>query len=191
MSSQPGYRPAAFAAVYATWHAAHHVGDMWVQTHDQACRKGAPGPDGARACAAHVATYPATAAAALAVTARVTGLRLHPAAVTAGLAVSAGTHYVADRRRPLERLAEAMEARTGKHTFWRLGAPRNVEVITHGFPADAGPEAGQVVVWGEDGEQTSHDNPTLGTGAYALDQAWHTGWVAVAALIASAGARTR
>jgi hypothetical protein len=42
-----------------------------------------------------------------------------------------------------------------KHAFWRLGAPRP----------------------GRD------DNPVLGTGAYALDQAWHTGWLFIAALI--------
>jgi len=32
------------------------------------------------------------------------------------------------------------------------------------------------------------DNPTLGTGAYALDQSWHRFWLLVAALITAAGA---
>jgi hypothetical protein len=32
------------------------------------------------------------------------------------------------------------------------------------------------------------DNPSLGTGAYALDQSWHVAWLAVAALIIAAGA---
>jgi hypothetical protein len=27
------------------------------------------------------------------------------------------------------------------------------------------------------------DNPSLGTGTYALDQSWHIGWLFVAALI--------
>lgn len=30
-----------------------------------------------------------------------------------------------------------------------------------------------------------NDNPCLGTGAYALDQSWHIGWLFAAALIAS------
>lgn len=33
------------------------------------------------------------------------------------------------------------------------------------------------------------DNPTLGTGAYALDQSWHLGWAAVAALVTAALSR--
>ena len=44
---------------------------------------------------------------------------------------------------------------TGKADFYRLGAPRD----------------------GRD------DNPSLGTGAYALDQSWHYLWLFVAALI--------
>ncbi|MER7268917.1 hypothetical protein ABT344_11500 [Micromonospora carbonacea] len=30
------------------------------------------------------------------------------------------------------------------------------------------------------------DNPSLGTGAYALDQSWHIGWLFVAALFCAA-----
>jgi hypothetical protein len=45
--------------------------------------------------------------------------------------------------------------RTGSRVFYRLGTPRE----------------------GRD------DNPTLGTGAYALDQSWHIGWLFIAALI--------
>jgi hypothetical protein len=48
---------------------------------------------------------------------------------------------------------------SGKGGFYRLGAPRE----------------------GHD------DNPTLGTGAYALDQSWHRFWLLIAALI-TAGA---
>lgn len=29
------------------------------------------------------------------------------------------------------------------------------------------------------------DNPSLGTGAYALDQSWHVGWLMIAALVAA------
>ena len=49
----------------------------------------------------------------------------------------------------------ALAARLGKTDFYALGAPRA----------------------GHD------DNPSLGTGAYALDQSWHIGWLFVAALI--------
>lgn len=48
--------------------------------------------------------------------------------------------------------------RTGKRAFWALGAPR----------------AGR------------DDNPSIGTGAYALDQSWHIGWLFVTALIIAA-----
>jgi hypothetical protein len=51
--------------------------------------------------------------------------------------------------------------RLGHGQFWMLGAPRE----------------------GHD------DNATLGTGAYALDQSWHAGWLFISALIASVGAR--
>ena len=53
----------------------------------------------------------------------------------------------------------ALAARCGKGGFYRLGAPRE----------------------GRD------DNPSLGTGAYALDQSFHIAWLFVAALIASIG----
>lgn len=49
----------------------------------------------------------------------------------------------------------ALARRVGKGEFYTLGAPRP----------------------GHD------DNPTLGTGAYALDQSWHQAWLLVAALL--------
>jgi hypothetical protein len=54
----------------------------------------------------------------------------------------------------------ALAGLAGKSGFYTLGAPRA----------------------GHD------DNPSLGTGAYALDQSWHIGWLFAAALIASIGA---
>ncbi|MBI1759328.1 MAG: DUF3307 domain-containing protein [Actinobacteria bacterium] len=50
--------------------------------------------------------------------------------------------------------------RTGKAAFYALGAPR----------------AGR------------DDNPSLGTGAYALDQSWHHAWLLTAALLTAVGA---
>ncbi|MEU4216202.1 DUF3307 domain-containing protein [Actinoplanes sp. NPDC026623] len=143
--------PACFAAVFAALFVAHQVADHWVQTDRQATRKGSPGWPGRRGCAAHVATYTTTAAAALLALAAATGLPLSAGRAAAGLAVSAVTHYVADRRTPLRRLAELV----GAARFYTLGACRT----------------------GRD------DNPSLGTGAYALDQSFHYAWLFVAALI--------
>lgn len=51
-----------------------------------------------------------------------------------------------------------LATRVGKGGFYTLGAPR-----------------------------PGHDDPpTLGTGAYALDQSWHIGWLFIAALIITA-----
>lgn len=71
------------------------------------------------------------------------------------------SHYAADRRRPLLSLARWLGATVvpGKDGFWHLGVPRP----------------------GRD------DNPCLGTGAYALDQSWHIGWLFITALIITGG----
>ncbi|MEV8635845.1 transcriptional regulator [Streptosporangium sp. NPDC051023] len=145
---------AAFAAVFAALFAAHSVGDHWVQTHTQALGKGAPTTAGRLACLRHVATLTATKAAALAALALIAGLTVLPLPLLAGLGVDALSHYWADRRTTLARLAE----RIGKRGFYQLGAPR-----------------------------PGHDDaPHLGTGAYALDQSWHIGWLFITALIITA-----
>jgi hypothetical protein len=109
---------ATFAAVFAALAAGHQAGDYWVQTDSQAARKGGPGWPGRRACAAHVATYTVTLAACLAVAAWWLSLPLSAGWVTAGLAVSAVTHYFADRRKPLERVAGIIPGKLG---FYRMG----------------------------------------------------------------------
>ncbi|MEU9505421.1 DUF3307 domain-containing protein [Micromonospora sp. NPDC048170] len=149
-----GRHAAAFAAVFVALYVAHQVADHWVQTQHQADCKGQPGWAGRIACAAHVATYTLTAGLALVFLVAGTGLRLDPSAVAVGLAISAVSHYVADRRTPLKRIAAAL----GSARFYALGAPRP----------------------GHD------DNPSLGTGAYALDQSWHIGWLFIAALFCAA-----
>ncbi|MEU9832732.1 transcriptional regulator [Streptosporangium sp. NPDC048047] len=145
---------AAFAAVFAALFAARSVGDHWVQTHHQACAKGAPTAAGRLACAGHVLTLTVTKAAFLLAVQLVTGLQLALVAVYVGLAVDAASHYWADRRVTLAALAE----RLGKGGFYRLGTPR----------------------------PGTDDAPHLGTGAYALDQSWHIGWLFVTALIITA-----
>lgn len=77
---------AAFAASFAALYAAHELADHWVQTNDQAIRKGQRVPEGQRACAGHVATLTTTKALALAVTSRALGLRLSPRRVALALA---------------------------------------------------------------------------------------------------------
>ncbi|GAA2377316.1 hypothetical protein Cme02nite_20840 [Catellatospora methionotrophica] len=147
---------AAFAAAFAALYAAHQVADHWVQTQHQADHKGQPGHQGRIACLTHVLTYTLTGLIALVAVAAVTGLPLHSVPVGIGLTISAVTHYIADRRTPLRRIADAL----GSGVFYRLGAPRP----------------------GRD------DNPSLGTGAYALDQSWHVFFLFVAALVIGGGA---
>lgn len=142
------------AALFAALVVAHVVGDHWVQTDRQACRKAEPGWVGRLFCIQHVCSYTVVSVLALAALMASAGWRPDGTNFFGGLAVSAVTHYVADRRWPLRWLAE----RTGKRAFWTLGAPR----------------AGR------------DDNPSIGTGAYALDQSWHVGWLFVAALIIAA-----
>ncbi|MEU7176531.1 XRE family transcriptional regulator [Micromonospora aurantiaca] len=109
-----GARAAVFAAVFAALYVAHQVADHWVQTQWQADCKSEPGWLGRLACAAHVATYTLTAAVTLTTVVLATGLRLDLWGVAVGLAVSAVSHYIADRRTPLRRLAEVL----GKDPHW-------------------------------------------------------------------------
>jgi hypothetical protein len=139
---------ATFAAVAVTIYAAHQVGDYWVQTSEQAAKKGLPGWEGRAACAMHVATYTATLALLLAVAGWWLSLPLTMGWTFGGLGVSAVTHYFADRRTPLRRVADM----TGHGGFFRAGEG-------------------------------------LATGAAALDQAWHWGFLFVSALIISGGPR--
>lgn len=140
-----------FAATLPTLLVAHHVADHWVQTSHQAAMKGRPDGAGRWNCFKHVASYTSVTAVAVALVWDLLGLAIAPVGFVLGQLVSAVTHYWADRRFTLARLAEL----TGNAGFYRLGAPRG----------------------GHD------DNPSLGTGAYVLDQSWHWLWLFVAALL--------
>lgn len=139
-----------FATAYAVLTASHEVADHWVQVDAWATVKGEPGPKGAKACAKHVASYTATQALALAAADRYLGLGLSPRRAVAALAVSAVTHYVADRQ--------------GGH--WRDEHPRGIVRL-----AAATGHAGWL-----------KRDPGSG---YLMDQAWHKGWIAVAAAVAA------
>lgn len=165
-----------FAALLPALLVAHTVGDHWVQTDHQAGTKGQKGWPGRAACAAHVATYTMTTAATVGMLWWLFGLPISPLGFVAGQLVSAVTHYWADRRSTLARLCEWL----GKDGFYRLGQPR-LALLAH---TDDGklvrlqhPARAHAAV------QEPWDNRSLGTGAYALDQSWHHGWLLIAALV--------
>ncbi|WP_037616377.1 DUF3307 domain-containing protein [Streptomyces aureus] len=143
---------AQFAATYAALTAAHEVGDHWIQTDELAVHKGRANSNGAKACTEHVLTYTATQAAALYAVQRATGMRLSWRRAALALAVSAATHYIADRQ--------------GGH--WQDEHPRGIVRV-----AAATGHAGWL-----------QRDPHAG---YLMDQAWHKGWILIAALIAAGG----
>jgi hypothetical protein len=149
-----------FATAAIALYAAHHVGDYWVQSDSWAREKGMPTIDGRLACALHVLSYVMTQLVFLAAALIVTGVGPDLTwQLPAALAVSGVTHWTADRREHglMFWLARKIP---GKANFLVLGAPRG---------------------------RHYDDNPTLGTGAWALDQSWHIFWgVFVAALIIAA-----
>ncbi|WP_105973635.1 hypothetical protein [Streptomyces geranii] len=133
------YRPAAFAALLGLTRAASAIGDFWVQSDYCARVKGASDDfpvtyadpvtdektvhgtaDGRTACLHHCLTYTATQAIVAGLGARALGIKVHPGAAVAGLALSLGTHYIADRRVPGEGALEAIATKTGKGGFYRL-----------------------------------------------------------------------
>ncbi len=76
---------AAAGDVFAALLAAHHAADYWVQTEDQAQRKGLPGWEGQLACARHVAVMTGVKAAALTAL-HVSGHRVRPGRAALALA---------------------------------------------------------------------------------------------------------
>lgn len=170
--------PLVFAVVLPTLLVAHNVADHWIQTGHQAACKGSHGWPGRLACARHVATYTATTAVMVGAVWWLFALPIDPWWFVAGQVVSAVTHYWADRRFTLEQLCE----RIGKGGFYRLGMPRlSVVAATNDGRQVRLARAGQL----HTGLSEQWDNPTLGTGAYALDQSWHWAWLWVAALVTS------
>lgn len=166
-----------FAVVLPTLLAAHQVADFWIQTDWQARTKGQRDAMGRLACAAHVATYTLTTIAMVSTVWLLFNLPISPAGFLVGQAVSAVTHYWADRRFTLQWLCE----RLGKSNFYRLGAPRAVEA----WLGDLGSHEIKAVNLCRVGQNypVPWDNPSLGTGAYALDQSWHWFWLFIAALL--------
>jgi hypothetical protein len=152
---------AVFAAVFVALYVAHSVGDHWVQTSHQAAEKGRPGWVGRLADARHVLGLTITKGIALAGVVLVLDVPVTVTGLVAGLGVDAVTHWWADRRTTLAWLAKV----TGKTEFLSLGTPAHP---AHPVTADGGYA------------------PTLGTGAYALDQSFHHLFLGVAALLIAA-----
>lgn len=141
---------ATFAAIGFTLLVAHQVADHWLQSAHQAAHKGDPGWVGRLACLKHVASYTATTLLLTGLVIVLMDLPVSLEGLIVGQLLSAISHYWADRRFTLKKMA----VKLGKEDFYNLGSPRP------GYT----------------------DNPSLGTGAYALDQSWHVGWLFIAAI---------
>lgn len=160
-----------FAAVAVALYAAHHVGDYWVQTDHQARHKGAAGMAGVVQCLAHVVSYLVTQIFGLVLLVSFVEVDISHWGMVAGLLVSGLTHYLADRREHglMFKLARLLP---GKADFMKLGVPRKMDTLELMRPN------------GHSVFLIREDNPSLGTGAWALDQSWHIFWgVFVAALL--------
>jgi hypothetical protein len=189
--------PIAFAALYV----GHHVGDYWVQTDHQAAHKGDAGSEGRDACLRHVAGYVLTQQAAVALTFVVLGLSVNVVGWCVAFAVSGITHYMADRREHglMFWLARRVP---GNAQFFQLGVPRSTlelelwepcpecEGRGTSYDASTGGKCWDCKGGGMlPGVALITDNPSLGTGRWALDQSWHLFFgVFLAALIIAGGA---
>lgn len=149
---------ALFAAVFIALYVGHSVGDHWVQSSCQSAEKGLPGWVGRFACARHVLGLTLTKGAVLAPVVALLHLHVTILGLALGLGVDAVTHYWADRRTTLQRLARLCD----KGEFYSLGTAAHP---AHPVTAEGKPAA------------------HLGTGAYALDQSWHHLWLLVAGLL--------
>lgn len=128
---------AVVAAVFVVLYVAHMLGDHFVQTHPQACGKGANTSVGAKLCAQHVATLTGTKAVFLLLMWLATDIPLYPTTLVIGFAVDAGSHYMIDRRFRFAAFCEKI----GKGEFYRLGSPRegrddNVTLGTGAYALD-------------------------------------------------------
>lgn len=112
-------RAATFAVVLLVLYVGHQLGDHVAQTDRQAEGKAAPGRGGWAAMAGHLAGYHLTVAVLLVATTALLGLPLSPWGIAAGLAFSAGTHAILDRRWPVRAILRA----TGSPRFAELVSP--------------------------------------------------------------------
>lgn len=160
---------------------AHNVADHWVQTEAQARDKSLPGWLGRLACTAHVASYTVVLTIFTFTLVLIFHLPISLRGVILGLAVSAVSHYWADRHFTLAKLCDNL----GKGSFYRLGMPRQVvgvRITTSDGRETVRPYRSTKNHQPE-GLEVAWDNPTLSTGAYALDQSWHWFWIFVTTIV--------
>lgn len=178
-----------FSGIAIALYVGHHIGDYWVQRDADAACKGKAGREGVRACLNHVASYVLTqyvcAMLVLAVT-EPDGFVPIMFGLLLAMVVSGVFHYAADRREYgiMFRLARMVP---GKAKFLTLGVPRagvSIELWDDCETCDgrgtggaaSGPETNGRCADCRGGGKLPHtvgDNPSLGTGAWALDQSWH------------------
>lgn len=149
-----------FSGVAVAMYVGHHVGDYWVQTDHDAAHKGKAGTEGVHACLRHVFSYVITQGVCVLLVSLATSEFIAPWLYVAALIVSGVFHYAADRREfgIMFKLARLIP---GKAKFLTLGVPRANRFVR------AEDEIGEA------GSPVPLDNPSLGTGAWALDQSWH------------------
>ncbi len=112
-------RSVVFVVTLAVLLVGHSLGDHVAQTDRQATHKSGPGAAGWRALAGHLLSYHLTITAALLLTCAVLRLPLSVAGVTAGVAFSAVTHGLLDRRWPVRAVLRA----TGSPQFADTTSP--------------------------------------------------------------------
>ena len=145
------------AEVFVAAYVGHLIGDQWVQTDGQAVAKDQPGWSGRMACAGHVLGHTISTALALNILFLVTGWWPNDWRLAVGLAISAVSHYVIDRRSPLLRVAR-----------WVGRLPYVAAVTVVRSPGGAAQPTGP------------------GTALFHLDQSAHLLFIFVAALVVAA-----
>jgi Protein of unknown function (DUF3307) len=149
-------RAATAAIAFGAQLAGHYIGDQWIQTNGQACKKALDGPERRAVamwhCAKHVITWAATVTAFLSGAGLWLHLPLKPGWLAAGIAVNVITHFIADLRTPLIWIGQLL----GRGSY-----------IEHSQ------------VMRPDGAQKTGP----GTAIFHLDQSWHIAWLLVASLL--------
>lgn len=100
--------PERFATIFILLYLGHHLGDYWIQSERQTAIKALPGARGRLACVEHVTTYTLTLLVVLIAGCRRLGLDVDIMPTAVSMLISMVTHYFADRREPLRRLALAL-----------------------------------------------------------------------------------
>jgi len=158
---------ATFAAVFAGLYAAHQVADHWVQTDHQAAHKGCDEQHGKADDHADCTpsdsrrqclAHVATYGATQLLALGVLALALDLRLSPLWLAVGMAINLGTHYLADRRTPLRWIAEKLGSGGFYRLGAPRP----------------------GRD------DNPSLGTGAYALDQSWHIAFLFITAIVVTA-----